>query len=155
MKDIIDAKLSSMEDKIYKKAFIGSYKLLSTLALVIRLALARILNKKYTSTPLGYRDTVLDWVWGSCRTVRRVYFVMEVHPKYTRSASEAWWWAEKVGGKLANGWWKVVSLQIGWELWFAMASVAKLWIGNKWIRWRFVCVANKVSLHREQGLIAL
>lgn len=62
MKDIIDAKLSSMEDKIYKKAFIGSYKLLSTLALVIRLALARILNKKYTSTPLGYRDTVLDWV---------------------------------------------------------------------------------------------
>lgn len=51
-----------MEDKIYKKAFIGSYKLLSTLALVIRLALARILNKKYTSTPLGCRGAVLDWV---------------------------------------------------------------------------------------------
>ena len=62
MKDIIDAKLSSMEDKMYKKAFIGSYKLLSTLALVIRLALARILNKKYTSTPLGCRGAVLDWV---------------------------------------------------------------------------------------------
>ena len=62
MKDIVDAKLSSMEDKIYKKAFIGSYKLLSTLALVIRLALAMILNKKYTSTPLGSRDAVLDWV---------------------------------------------------------------------------------------------
>lgn len=45
MKDMIDAKLSSMEDKMYKKAFIGSYKLLSTLALVIRLALARILFK--------------------------------------------------------------------------------------------------------------
>lgn len=30
-----------MEDKIYKKAFIGSYKLLSTLALVIRLAIGK------------------------------------------------------------------------------------------------------------------
>ena len=59
MKDIIDAKLSSMEDKIHKKAFIGSYKLLSTLALVIRLALAMILNKKYTSTPLGSCGAVL------------------------------------------------------------------------------------------------
>lgn len=59
MKDIIDAKLSSMEDKIHKKAFIGSYKLLSTLALVIRLALAMILNKKYTSTPLGSCAAVL------------------------------------------------------------------------------------------------
>ena len=45
MKDIIDAKLSSMEDKIYKKAFIGSYKLLGTLALVIQLALARISSR--------------------------------------------------------------------------------------------------------------
>ena len=49
MKDIIDAKLSSMEDKIHKKAFIGrilisqksSYKLLSTLALIIRLAISK------------------------------------------------------------------------------------------------------------------
>lgn len=41
----------------------------------------------------------------SCEAVRRVYFVMEVHPKYTRSASEAWWiakmWAEnlQMGGE--------------------------------------------------------
>ena len=49
MKDIIDAKLSSMEDKTHKKAFIGrilisqksSYKLLSTLALIIRLAISK------------------------------------------------------------------------------------------------------------------
>ena len=49
MKDIIDAKLSSMEDKAHKKAFIGrilisqksSYKLLSTLALIIRLAISK------------------------------------------------------------------------------------------------------------------
>lgn len=41
MKDIIDAKLSSMEDKIYKKAFIGSYKLLSKFALVIRLVIGK------------------------------------------------------------------------------------------------------------------
>ena len=49
MKDIIDAKLSSMEDKIHKKAFIGrilisqksSYKLLGTLALIIRLAISK------------------------------------------------------------------------------------------------------------------
>ena len=49
MKDIIDAKLSSMEDKIHKKAFIGrilisqksSYKLLSTLTLIIRLAISK------------------------------------------------------------------------------------------------------------------
>lgn len=49
MKDIIDAKLSSMEDKIHKKAFIvrilispkSSYKLLSTLALIIRLAISK------------------------------------------------------------------------------------------------------------------
>ena len=49
MKDIIDAKLSSMEDKTHKKAFIGrilisqksSYKLLGTLALIIRLAISK------------------------------------------------------------------------------------------------------------------
>ena len=49
MKDIIDAKLSSMEDKTHKKAFVGrilisqksSYKLLSTLALIIRLAISK------------------------------------------------------------------------------------------------------------------
>ena len=49
MKDIIDAKLSSMEDETHKKAFIGrilisqksSYKLLSTLALIIRLAISK------------------------------------------------------------------------------------------------------------------
>ena len=49
IKDIIDAKLSSMEDKTHKKAFIGrilisqksSYKLLSTLALIIRLAISK------------------------------------------------------------------------------------------------------------------
>ncbi len=49
MKDIIDAKSSSMEDKIHKKAFIGriflsqklSYKLLSMLALIIRLAISK------------------------------------------------------------------------------------------------------------------
>lgn len=49
MKDIIDVKLSSMEDKTHKKAFIGrilisqksSYKLLSTLALIIRLAISK------------------------------------------------------------------------------------------------------------------
>ena len=49
MKDIIDAKLSSMEDKMHAKAFIGrilisqksSYKLLSTLALIIRLAISK------------------------------------------------------------------------------------------------------------------
>ena len=49
MKDIIDTKLSSMEDKTHKKAFIGrilisqksSYKLLSTLALIIRLAISK------------------------------------------------------------------------------------------------------------------
>ena len=49
MKDIIDAILSSMEDKTHKKAFIvrilispkSSYKLLSTLALIIRLAISK------------------------------------------------------------------------------------------------------------------
>lgn len=49
MKDIIGAKLSSMEDKTHKKAFVGrilisqksSYKLLSTLALIIRLAISK------------------------------------------------------------------------------------------------------------------
>ena len=49
MKDVIDAKLSSMEDKTHKKAFVGrilisqksSYKLLSTLALIIRLAISK------------------------------------------------------------------------------------------------------------------
>ena len=41
MKDIIDAKLSSMEDKIYEKAFIRSYKFSRPFTLVFGLAVGK------------------------------------------------------------------------------------------------------------------
>ena len=41
MKDIIDTKLSSMEDKIHKKAFIRSYKFSRPFTLVFGLAVGK------------------------------------------------------------------------------------------------------------------